>query len=151
MVFHESEGKPRYHKVQKGRDRHGKRPIGRADQKFNWPGERYMRKKEGTFINVGPADCIVLTRKEYHQIAPHLSPLRRFWGIPIRSIGLDIMTGTKRTKRYMKRFAVRIGSHMLSIRKVRMVERIDLCDSDGEKMEGTGEGMSFGDERGNEG
>ena len=27
-----------------------------------------------------------------------------------------------------------------------MVERIDLCDSEGEKMEGTGEGISFGDE-----
>ena len=31
MVFHESEEKPRYHKGQKGRDRHGKRPIGQAD------------------------------------------------------------------------------------------------------------------------
>ena len=137
--------------MQKGRDRHGKRPIGRADQKIDWTEERCMRKKDGTFINVGPADCMVLTRKAYHQIAPHLSPLRRFWGIPMRSIGLDIMTGTKRTKRYMKRFAVRRGSHMLSSRKVRMVERIDLCESDGEKMGRTEEGISFGDERGNEG
>lgn len=40
---------------------------------------------------------------------------------------------------------------MLSSRNVKMVERIDLCDSDGEKIEGTGEGISFGDERGNEG
>jgi hypothetical protein len=110
-----------------------------------------MQKKDGTFINVGPADCMVLTRKAYHQIAPHLSPLRRFWGIPMRSIGLDIMTGTKRTKRYMKRFAVRRGSHMLSSRKFRMVERIDLCESDGEKMGRTEEGISFGEERGNEG
>ena len=68
----------------------------------------------------------------------------------MRSIGLEIMTGTKRTKRYTKRFAVRRGSHMLSSRNVKMVERIDLCDSDGEKIEGTGEGISFGDERGNE-
>jgi hypothetical protein len=35
-VFHESEENPRYRKVQKGRDRHGKRPIGRANQRFNW-------------------------------------------------------------------------------------------------------------------
>jgi hypothetical protein len=108
-------------------------------------------KKDGTFINVGPADCMVLTRKAYHQRAPHLSPLRRLWGIPIRSIGLDNMTGTKRTKRYIKRFAVRRGSHMLSSRKARTVERIDLCDSDGEKIAGAGEGISFGEERGKEG
>ena len=47
----------------------------------------------------------------------------------------------------MKRLAVRRGSHILSSRRVRIVERIDLCDSEGEKMEeGTGEGISFGDE-----
>ena len=87
-----------------------------------------MRKKDEklTLMKVGPADCMDLTRKAYHQIAPHLSPLKRFWGLPIRSIGVDIMTGTKRTKRYMKRFAVSRGSHMLSTRKVRIVERIDL-------------------------
>ena len=46
MAFHESEEKPRYRKVQKGKDRHGKRPIGRADRKFNWTGDKYMRKKK---------------------------------------------------------------------------------------------------------
>lgn len=56
------------------------------------------------------------------------------------------MTGTKMTKRYIKRFAVRRGSHMLSSKKLRIVERIDLCDSDGENIEGSGEGISFGDE-----
>ena len=61
-------------------------------------------------MNVGPADCMVFTRKAYHQ---------RLCGLPIKSIGVDNKTGTKRTKRYMKRFAVSKGSHMLSIRKVR--------------------------------
>lgn len=93
-------------------------------------------------MKVGPADCMVFTRKEYHQMAPHLSPLKRFCGLPIRSMGVDSMTGTKRTKRYMKRFAVRRGSHKLSSRKDRTVERIDF--SKGEKMVGTG--MMFGEE-----
>ena len=94
-------------------------------------------------MKVGPADCMVRTRKAYHQTAPHLSPLKRFWGVPIRSMGLDNITGTKRTKRYMKRFAVRMGSHILSSRNVMMVER---SDSDGEQRGLFGEGMRFGDE-----
>lgn len=71
--------------------------------------------KKSTFIKVGPADCMVFTRRPYHQMAPHLT---RLWGLPIRSIGVDIMSGTKRTKRYTKRFAVSKGSHMLSFRNV---------------------------------
>jgi hypothetical protein len=70
-------------------------------------------------------------------------------------MGLDTITGMKRTKRCMKRVAVSMGSHMLSRRRATICADIERSDSDGEKMVGLiggggaagGHGIRVGEEK----
>jgi hypothetical protein len=60
-------------------------------------------------MNVGPAICILLVNRSYHQIAPHFSPLWSSSGDPMNSIGAVITTGKKMMKRCKNLIPVRMG------------------------------------------
>ena len=64
-------------------------------------------------MKVGPAAAILPTSNPYHHTAPHLSPLNASSGGPTSNMGIKTITGTNKAARWMKRAAVRRGSHIL--------------------------------------
>ena len=87
-----------------------------------------------TLTNVGPAASMRVTRRPYHHTAPHLSPRYFFSGIPISSMGEQTSTGAKRKNKYIKRVAVRIGSHIRSRISDRNVMIMGWSGSAGDKI-----------------
>jgi hypothetical protein len=102
-------------------------------------------------MNVGPARAICLTRKLYHQAAPHRSPFSRFSGLPTSSIGELMITGMNTAKRYTNRLAVRTGSMIQSFSSAFIRARRVLWGSAGDRIRRAGSderhGMTAGDER----
>jgi hypothetical protein len=80
-------------------------------------------------MNVGPARSICMTRRSYHQTAPHLSPCSCGAGTPINSMGEANITGKKRQKRYANLPAVMRGSRMVFLRSSPNLLSSDLSAS----------------------